>query len=115
MAYQPLDAGSLNKRVTIQSQSRADDTGGGATLTYSDVSTVWASISPGSGREFANAQQIVPELTHVVRMRYRTLTSKHRLKYTGSGGTRYFTIQSVLCPDERHEQLVVYCTEEKTA
>jgi len=110
--YNALESGALDKRVTIQSPTRTDDGGGGQTISYTDVSTVWANISPGTGREFVAAQQITPELSHVVTMRYRTTVSpKHRLKYTDSAGTRVFTIQAVSDPDLRHEQLVLYCTE----
>jgi len=111
-----LDAGKLDKRVTIEARSEASDGGGGATVSWSSVATVWASIAPGSGREFVQAQQENPELSHVVRMRYRTsVTAKHRLKYTGSGSTRYFPIHVVLSPDERHESLLLYCSEVKTS
>lgn len=110
--YQPLDAGTLDKRVTIQSQSRSDDGGGGATITWPDVGLWWVSISTTGGREFARAQQVQPELTHEIRGRYRTdVTSTHRLFYVSNNVRRAFAIHAVINPEERNEQLVLYCSE----
>lgn len=112
MSYQPLDAGSLDKRVTIQSRVGTDDDGGGQTITWTDVAGWYVSISPTGGREFAAAQQIQPELTHEVKGRFRTdVTAKHRLRYVANNVTRHFAIHATLDPMERHEQLVCYCSE----
>lgn len=112
MSYQPLDAGSLDKRVTIQAQSRSDDEGGGQTITWADSGSWWVSISPTGGREFQAAQQTTPELTHEIRGRFRTdVTPKHRLVYVSNNTTRVFAIHAVLDPMERHEQAVCYCSE----
>ncbi len=112
MTYRPLAAGKLDKRVTIQERRSTDDGGGGEDITYADLATVPASVSPGTGREFVNAQQLTPELTHMVVMRYRDgVTPKHRLRYVVRGVSRFLPIHIVSDPDERHEQLVLYCSE----
>jgi SPP1 family predicted phage head-tail adaptor len=111
MPYRPLDAGSLDKRVTVQSRTDADDPegGGGLDTTWANTGTNWrVSISTTGGREFQRAQQMQPELTHEIRGRFRSnVTAKHRLAY----GSRVFTIHAVIDPMERHEQLVCYCSE----
>jgi SPP1 family predicted phage head-tail adaptor len=66
MTYRVLDAGALDKRVTIQARNESDDGGGGQTIAWTDVAIVWASVAPGTGREFTLAQQLQPELSHVV-------------------------------------------------
>ncbi len=110
--YQPLDAGSLDKRVTIQSRVEADDSGGGQTITWTDVGTWWVSINTTGGREFLQAQQVQPDVTHEIRGRFRAnVSAKHRLKYIGNNVTRHFAIHSAIDPMERHEQLVCYCSE----
>ncbi len=102
----------MDKRVTIQTRLETDDDGGGQTIAYTDWLTVWAAIAPGAGREFVSAQQLTPELSHVIKVRYRPgITPKHRLKYAAAGVTRFFPIYVIADPDERHEQLLLYCSE----
>lgn len=111
--YTPLEAGKLDKHVVIQANVRTDDGGGGVTINYVDTGTAWAAIEPGSGREFFEAKQTNPELSHIVRMRYRAaVTPKHRLIYVSNGTQRAFAIHSVSDPLERHEQLVLLCSEQ---
>lgn len=113
MPYRPLNAGRLDKRVTVQSSVFSDDGAGGQSIAWLDVATVWASIDTGSGREFMAAQQLLPELTHLVTIRYRDdVTAANRLIYLSRGNTRVLTIQSKIDPLERHEQLVLSCKEE---
>jgi SPP1 family predicted phage head-tail adaptor len=111
MAYTPLAAGVLTKRITIQSLTQVDDGGGGKTNTWADGVTCWASIEPGAGREFSDAKQQTPELSHVVTVRYRAVTPKNRIKYVSNAVTRVFNVRYVQDPGERHEQLVLYCSE----
>ena len=112
MPHRPLDAGRLDKRVTIQSRVESDDSGGGTTIVYTDLATVRAGIEPGTGREFVAAQQLTPELSHTVMMRYRRgITPNMRIAYTVEGAVRTFAIHAITDPMERHEQLVCYCSE----
>ncbi len=113
MAYKPISAGSLDKRVTIQNPVRLDDGGGGADLSYVDLVTVHASVQPGAGREFFQAKTLNPELTHMVTIRYRTgVTPAHRVRYEVNGMVRAFAIRSIADPLERHEQLILMCEEQ---
>ncbi len=110
MAYRPLDAGALDKRVTIQRFTQTDDPEGGAGLSndWLDVATWSVAIDTTGGREFREARQVQPELTHEIRGRYRgDVTAKNRLKY----GSRVFMIHAKIDPLERHEQLVCHCSE----
>jgi len=103
-----IQAGNLDKRVRIQAVIETDDGGGGQTQAWTDVATVWASITPGFGREFTTARQLTPELSHVITIRYRSwVTAKHRIVY----GSRIFPIHAVADTNERHEQLVLTCSE----
>ncbi len=112
MADRPLSAGALDKQVTLQRRIATDDGGGGSDISYVDVADMKASITPGTGREFVQAQQLTPELSHVVAIRYRDgVSSAHRLRYVVRGVTRLFPIHIVRDPLERHEQLVLYCSE----
>jgi SPP1 family predicted phage head-tail adaptor len=112
MAYQRLEVGRLDRRVTIQALTETSDGTGGQDRAWSDIATVYASIEPGSGREFMAAQQVQPELSHIVRIHFRTgLTSKHKLKYAPNGVARSFSIHAVIDPHEENEQLVLLCAE----
>lgn len=114
MTYQPLSAGSLDKRVTIQSRSSTDDSGGGrASITWAYVASVSAKIEPGTGREFFEAKQITPDLSHLVTIRYRRgMSSAQHIVYVSDNVTRVFAIHSHADPMERHEQLILMCSEQ---
>lgn len=112
MAYTTLDAGRLDKRVSIQRATEATGSGGTLSITWADSARVWAEVAPGSGREFFAAQQLMPELSHVITIRHTTgVTPKHRVVYVSNGTTRTFAIHAVNDPMERHEQLVLFCSE----
>lgn len=114
MAYQPLNAGTMNRRVTIQSASRADDDGGGQTTTWSGVGGWWVGISTTGGDEFRAARALQPDLTHEVRGRFRTdVTTANRLAYVANNTRRELVIHATIDTDERHEQLVCLCSEIK--
>ena len=48
-----MQAGYLRKRVTIQQRSTVTDTFGGQSTSWVDIATVYAEITPMSGREWA--------------------------------------------------------------
>jgi SPP1 family predicted phage head-tail adaptor len=104
----PLTSGELTRRVTIQSPSDADDGGGGSERTWTTVATVWAKIEPGTGREFLAAQQLTPELSHLITIRWRSdVNAKCRAVY----GAQVFAIEAVADIDTKHERLVLYSSQ----
>lgn len=46
-----MNPGTLDNRITIQSETRTADDYGGAALAWTDVATVWANVKPLTGRE----------------------------------------------------------------
>ena len=103
-----MRAGALRHRLTLQTQSRSSDGGGGATVTWADTATVWGSINSLSGTELYEAQKINPKLTHEIEIRYRSgISPKMRAKY----GSRIFNIESVQNKDERNAMLRLVCEE----
>jgi len=75
-----LNAGDLNKRVTIQrlAESHAD---GEVTYSPVDLATVWAEVKPLTGREYYQAAQVHAEITHRVRIRWRSgISGKLQIK-----------------------------------
>jgi SPP1 family predicted phage head-tail adaptor len=100
----------MRDQVVIQSRTIAQDGYGAPVPTWSDVGDpVWANVEPLTGREAWQAQQVRPDLTHRVTMRfYSGLTTKHRLKI----GSRILNIESAVDVESRGREHVLMCKEE---
>lgn len=108
-----MQSGRLRERVTIQAETVTRDASGEELLAWGDEATVWASVTPGASNEryLASAGQRVAEVTHTVRIRYKTgLTPKKRLVWET---TRILKIISVIDPDMRNRTIVLLCSEEQ--
>jgi SPP1 family predicted phage head-tail adaptor len=108
-----INAGGLNKRITIQAKTGAKDSFGQTISSYADVATVWAEINTGQGRstggrEFYAAQKLHAETEALFKIRYRTrINQAMRIKY----GNRYFEIIHIADPKEKHEELLISAKE----
>jgi len=108
--YQIMKIGDLRHRITFQKPIETEDEYLSKTTVWQDVVTVWASVEPLTGREYFYAHQIKNEVSHRVRIRYRTdVNEKMRIKHL----ERYFKIESMIDMRERHEFLEILCVEEK--
>ena len=100
--------GSLRHRVVIQQPVRSADGGGGASLVWSPVASVWAAVEPLSGQEKALYDGIEASLTHRVTLRYRAgLSPEMRFVHAG----RSFDIAAIRNVEERNITLICLCTE----
>lgn len=98
----------MNKRVTVQRPVRTADGAGGNEISWENVATVWAALSPVSGKEDLVHGRLKGEVTHKVTVRYRSgLTTEMRLLL----GDRVLDIRAVIDPQERHRFLDLYCLE----
>lgn len=105
-----IDAGKLRERVTVQIASGSTNTLGETVLTWSDSTSVWASVEGVSARESLAAGQQDVSLTHKVRLRYLPgLTQQMRFAWRG----RTLEIVSLLEHDNRSEHEAI-CTENVT-
>jgi SPP1 family predicted phage head-tail adaptor len=103
-----LEAGRLNKRVTLQSHGITQDANGTPVEGWSDVATVWAAVEPLSGREFFAAAQVQAEQMQRITIRYRAgIDTAMRVAWAG----RLFDITAVIDWRERHEFLQLMCRE----
>jgi SPP1 family predicted phage head-tail adaptor len=103
-----MQAGSLTQRVVIEQPGTARDDYGERPITWLPVATRWACITPLTGRELWNAQQVQPDVTHNVSLRYmRGITPKMRINYGG----RILQILSVITVDENATELRLVCME----
>ena len=100
--------GDLNKRITLQYQTKTPDGMGGFTVVWVDAATVWAAIWPVSASETIRADKTTMIITHRIRIRYRsTLKGSWRVSWAG----RFFNIVSPIDPNMAHRWLDLMCKE----
>ena len=100
-----ISSGLMRERITIQAPTEQRNQFGEATVTWSDVATVWASVQGLSAREYLAAQQVGSIITHKIRIRFFPgITHSHRIVWR----ERIMEIASVLERETRtvHEILV---------
>lgn len=92
-----MDAGSLNKRITIESYIETRNDLGQKTKEWVPLITVWANIRNVSGSEFVRNSIEIGEVNTSIRIRKRKLdlNSKMRVVYQG----QLYEVVAVL-PDE---------------
>lgn len=79
-----LQAGALDRRITIQSKTVAPDEFGEPIETWSDLAALWAEVVPLGGREAFEARQVGAEQRTRFRIRHRTdVLREMRLLYDG--------------------------------
>lgn len=104
-----MNIGALRHRLTFKStNTTADSFGEVSESPTTTVATVWGSINPLSGRELLQAQQVQAEVTHRVRIRYRSgLDPSMQIVF----GTRTFDIVSIINLEERDREIEILCKE----
>jgi SPP1 family predicted phage head-tail adaptor len=109
-----LPAGVLDKRLSIEQLSTADDGAGGNTSTYVPLTTVWGRLSSTGGREYFAAKRLNAELTHEATIRFRPdVVAGMRIAFTAASATRVFRIAAPpMDPDERRVKLLLFLKEE---
>lgn len=107
-----ISVADLRHKVTIQTLTETADGSGGFASSWADTASVWAKITPASGYERAQGQQLEAVITHKIIIRYRAgITTKQRIKY----GARYFAITSVINLDEADRFLQIMAAESTMA
>lgn len=106
-----MQAGKLNKRITLQRRDATLDSFGTEDQnTWADVFTCWSRIAMQGGKEFQRAQIIVADIEQLFVTRYCSelsdVTEKDRIYYNG----KYYDIRSVNNVGERNVELQFLCT-----
>ena len=97
-----LRSGSLDRYVSIQRRSIAQDTFGGQLETWTEIKKVYASIEALSGNERLAAQSLSTDISHRITVRYDAIfadpkvAATYRVVYLG----RIFDVQACLNVDE---------------
>ena len=103
-----IQAGQLNKCITLQSRSNVADGMGGYTTTWNDEFSPWAAIWPIKAIDVMRTMQDAILITHRVIIRYKSgIKSDWRVKYN----SLYFVIVSIINPYEANESLELLCRE----
>ena len=106
-----MRGGLLRNRVTIQRDAGTTPNGFGETAaSWVDFAKcVPVSIEPLMGRELWSAQQVQPDVSHRITMRYMPgITAKMRVQY----GTRIFHVEGPpLNLNERNRTIQLMCRE----
>jgi SPP1 family predicted phage head-tail adaptor len=98
----------LNKRITLQYQTKVPDGAGGFTVSWADAATIFAAIWPISANEQVQALGQTMTITHRIRIRYRnTIKASWRISYAG----KYFNIVSIIDPNISHRWLDILVKE----
>jgi SPP1 family predicted phage head-tail adaptor len=103
-----IQSGDLKKRIELQSASKVQDGMGGYSEAWSTNKTVSAGIWPVSANERIQGATPTMTISHRIRIRYRSgVTPGMRIKF----GARYFSIVSIINPNEAGELLDILAKE----
>ena len=107
-----MEAGRLNRRITIEQKSVTRDSYGGESITWATVATVWAAVLPIRGQEYVSIRQAGAELTTRFLIRYREgVTPAMRIVYDGA----HYDIVEVINPQDGREHLELMAMAEAVA
>jgi len=63
--------GELSRRVTLERPDRTEDGGGGASVTWTPIATVWAAVTAAAAGEITATDDVASRVRHVLRIRWR--------------------------------------------
>ncbi|HXC40330.1 MAG TPA: phage head closure protein [Burkholderiales bacterium] len=103
-----MRAGSLRKRITIESPTETQNSVGETTQTWSTFAVLWADMERLTGSEKIAAAQVNAGADTRITARWTAgVTEKMRIRY----GSRMFQIVSALNVDERNQELDILAAE----
>ncbi len=108
-----MKAGKLRNILWIQDRiaSTGDGMGGGGESYWEDDRMVYGHIMPLTGTEQIVAQQKGSEENCKIHLRYSTaITPAGRLRLADT--TQFYDVVSVINPDLRNRELILYCRQE---
>lgn len=107
----------LNRRLQLEAPQRTPDGAGGFTETWALVGTLWAAVTPGSGRERSGNQLTLSRVPYriVVRGAPAGAASRPRPEQRFREGERLFRILAVTERDAKGHYLTCFAEEEVSA
>lgn len=107
-----MDFSKMRHRITfLKPMGTYKNSIGENVLTYTDYKTVWAFVTPKTGREYDEAQKLRAETTYNVHTRYfADITAEMQIHFND----RILKIESVMNINERNEELQIVASEVDT-
>lgn len=87
--------GELRHRITFQEPIEVSDGQGGQSVTWQDVTTVWASVQPKSGNEYLFAERIESRTTDEVIVRDLGVKISEKMRIKVLATNRILQIKSI--------------------
>lgn len=104
-----MRAGKLNKRIQFQENQPIRNEMGEKVPTWVTVYTVWASIKAIGGQERFSNNKESAEVSHRIKVRYRTgLSPAMQIRF----GSRVFDIQHIQNHEERNRDITIMALEQ---
>lgn len=103
--------GTFRERVTLQRYNGQNNSAGGSTVRWADVDDFWAEVTPLSGTERFEGDQVQAALQYIVKVRYipaldvPNVAAAYRLLWRN----RPLNIRSAPNPDGKREYLDLEC------
>ncbi|AFM40330.1 phage head-tail adaptor, putative, SPP1 family [Desulfosporosinus acidiphilus SJ4] len=103
-----MNPGILRHKINILTTTEGTNEAGDTILIPSVYKTVWASVSPVSGKDYLEAKKLQAELTYKFILRYTSgVTPDMQIEFKG----RIFLIQDILNPLEINETIEIMAIE----
>lgn len=103
-----MRAGQMRERITFQKKIETRNSFNEVEISYSDHVTVWAQVLPNAGTKFYQALQGTSQVSGEIHIRYRSdIEPTMRILY----GNRYLEIISLVNPQERNKEQIIYYKE----
>ena len=99
----------LRHQITVRQKTLVDDGYGGQTETLTTVYETWAAIWPVNAKETRENMRTESNVTHNIRIRYRSGITHAMIIVFGS---RTFEIKSIINVEERSIMLDLVCNEQ---
>jgi SPP1 family predicted phage head-tail adaptor len=106
-----MRAGALKHKITFHAPVKTKGSMGAAVKTFSGTPTLRAraALWPASAKELIRNGKEGMDITHQIRMRYRSeVVHDMQIRF----GSRFFNIKSILNKDEANRQLDILAKEE---
>lgn len=103
-----MNPGILRHKITFLTTTEETNEAGDTILIPAVYKSVWASVSPVSGKDYLEAKKFQAELTYKFMIRYTSgITPDMQIEFKG----RIFLIQDILNPLETNETLEIMAIE----
>ena len=105
-----MRAGRLNQRITILERTLVQDEYGAKTPEWSELTTVWATLTNITGNELWANEQVLNSSSIAFRIRYQAgITKEMRLLHNGTT----YQITTIIDPYGRQKELIITARDEQ--